>query len=245
MLTGIKDTDREILKYIDDSKLLKICTISKIMYYKVCNDDFLRRRLSKYPNIEKYKGEESWKSFFSNFVNKIEKMKRVGFIYTEGDFKKQYRLLFPNETSSVSYLAYKASEEGELTVLKHYHSHGILEYHNSECLKIASQNGHLNIVKFLIEKGLNVHSEKDAALRYAIRCGHYHIFDYLISKGANIHVNDDAPLRIAAMYGHYEIVKYLVQRGANIVYEDNACIHFARKNKHFEIVRYLNECLIK
>ena len=63
MLTGLKDTDREVLKYVEDNELLKICSINKRMWYEVCDDGFIRRRLR---NInEKYKKEdETWKRFF-------------------------------------------------------------------------------------------------------------------------------------------------------------------------------------
>jgi hypothetical protein len=54
-LTGIKDLDREILKRIPDGNLLKACTINKKMYNEVCDDAFIKRRLSKYPNLEIYK----------------------------------------------------------------------------------------------------------------------------------------------------------------------------------------------
>ena len=65
-LSGLKDVDREILKHVDDEQLLKFCSIDNKTWNSVCDDDFLRRRLTgKYPGIEKYKKtKESWKRFF-------------------------------------------------------------------------------------------------------------------------------------------------------------------------------------
>ena len=61
-LSGLKDVDREVLKHVDDKELLRVCTIDRNTWNEVCDDNFLRRRLSKYPDIEKYKLEnESWK----------------------------------------------------------------------------------------------------------------------------------------------------------------------------------------
>ena len=65
-LSGLKDIDREILKYVDDGELLKICSVDKKMWNEVCDDNFLKRRLSQYPGIEKYKGQKSWKKLSSN-----------------------------------------------------------------------------------------------------------------------------------------------------------------------------------
>ena len=69
MLTGLKDLDREVLKHVDDKELLKICRINKKMWNEICDEWFLKRRLSKYVDIERYKkDDESWKRFFSRFV---------------------------------------------------------------------------------------------------------------------------------------------------------------------------------
>ena len=57
-LTGILDLDREILRYVEDLQLLKVCSINKKMWDSVCNEAFLRRRLNKYPEIEKYRNTD-------------------------------------------------------------------------------------------------------------------------------------------------------------------------------------------
>ena len=64
-LTGIKDLDREILSKLPDEELLQVCIVNKRFWNDVCDDNFLRRRLSsKYPRIDQYKSFESWKQFF-------------------------------------------------------------------------------------------------------------------------------------------------------------------------------------
>jgi len=74
-LSGILDTDREILGKLDDKSLLNVCLIDKYTWNKVCDDTFLRKRLlNKYPRIESYKTEESWKSFFLRFIRYISLM---------------------------------------------------------------------------------------------------------------------------------------------------------------------------
>ena len=39
-LSGLKDIDREILKYVDDKELLKICSVDKKTWNEVCDDNF-------------------------------------------------------------------------------------------------------------------------------------------------------------------------------------------------------------
>ena len=88
-LTGLKDVDREVLKHVSDKELLRACTIDRRMWNDVCDDNFLRRRLSKYPGIEKYKREkESWKQFFLRAIYYISKLKDFNFEYEYGDFNK-------------------------------------------------------------------------------------------------------------------------------------------------------------
>ena len=53
----------------------------------------------------------------------------------------------------------------------------------------AAQEGHVEIVKYLIEKGANVHAEtstQDTALTYASANGHTIISDILLQCGARL-----------------------------------------------------------
>ena len=93
-VTGILDTDREILRYVEDERLLKVCSINKRMWNTVCDDAFLRRRLNKYPEIEKYRKEETLKTFFAKVAYYITKLQEnFQFEYIVGDFEKYYEIL--------------------------------------------------------------------------------------------------------------------------------------------------------
>lgn len=83
MLTGIKDLNREILSYICDDELLKVCRINRYFYYKVCDDAFLKRRLKKY-NLSHI---ESGKGFFFDILYCLPRMTKMGFEYTCGNLK--------------------------------------------------------------------------------------------------------------------------------------------------------------
>ena len=76
-------------------------------------------------------------------------------------------------------------------------------------LRIASLNGHLDVVKCLISHGSNIHTNNDEALRWASKNGHLAVVEYFIMNGADIHAADDYALVEASENGHTAIVKYL------------------------------------
>jgi hypothetical protein len=57
---------------------------------------------------------------------------------------------------------------------------------------------------------INIHMNKDMALRMSSKYGHLEVVKYLVEQGADIHANNDRALREAAKNGHLEVVKYMV-----------------------------------
>jgi ankyrin repeat protein len=153
-LNGIKDLDREILKRIPDEKLLKVCTINKKMYYEVCDDAFIKRKLSKYPNLEMYKdSDKSWKSFFTSVIRYKKNMKEeFDFEYTEGNFEKQYSLLKQHTDGLLLY----AVLEKEMSLIKY-----CINKRSDDldfALSSVASFGDLDIIKYLMAKGANTPS---------------------------------------------------------------------------------------
>ena len=64
-------------------------------------------------------------------------------------------------------------------------------------------------------EGPNIHANNDLALRLAANNGHLNIVQYLVSKGANIHALSNGALMMAAMICHLPIILYLFSIGAN------------------------------
>ncbi len=116
--------------------------------------------------------------------------------------------------------------------------------HNDGTLRLASQNGHLDVVKYLIEKGADIHAWNDAALRLASQNGHLDVVKYLIEKGADIHAWNDAALRWASQNGHLEVVRYLVEHEADIHAFDDWALRWASLSGHLEVVKYLESLMV-
>ncbi len=238
-LTGIKDLDREILSKVPDDELLKACTVDKRFWNDVCDDNFLRRRLSKYPGIEKYKSSQSWKQFFLSVIFYISKMKEnYEYEYTNGDFKKQYQLLkkFHNDLET---LMDEAIQQKEYSLLFYVVEKGIDQRLLDIALYMLAGDGNLEMVKYLIKKGADINSNMRVPLTMAVRNGHYNLVKYLVESGSLIPTYILTP---ASSRGYFDIVKYLVEKKGDINGEElNEALEQAKKNKRYDIVKYLRE----
>ena len=82
-------------------------------------------------------------------------------------------------------------------------------------LHLASINGHLEIVKLLLESGANVHIKDkgdQTALHLASRNGHLEIVKLLLESGANVNIKDkngQTALHYASRYHKSEVVNLL------------------------------------
>ena len=239
MITGLKDLDREILSKISDKELLKVWNVNKKFYYDVCDDEFLKRRLSKYLSIEKYKYKiETWKQFFIRCTCYILKLQgRYKFTYIEGDFVKQYEI-FSKKYFYDNNPLFESVKAGQLSLIIHILKEKFDDETLGKCLIYASQNGHLDTVKYLIERKVNIHTKNDAALKWATSHGHYNIVKYLVESGAAIHSENNRCLMFASEHGHLEIVKYFIDKGLK---NFDPALRYASLNGHLNVVKYLVE----
>lgn len=89
-------------------------------------------------------------------------------------------------------------------------------------LHLAAENGHLEIVKFLIEKGADVLDRNNSgrvALHQAAIKGHIDVMEFLIAQGTPVDapsLQKYTPLHYTAMWGNKETLEYLIAKGANV-----------------------------
>jgi ankyrin repeat protein len=80
--------------------------------------------------------------------------------------------------------------------------HNLLWNHTAEA-------GYLDVVKYLVERGVDIHSGNEYALRWGSHNGHLSVVKYLVEQGANIHVKNDSALNWARNNSHIEVANYL------------------------------------
>ncbi len=123
-------------------------------------------------------------------------------------------------------------------------------------LHVAARAGRLDMIKFLVESGMNINLNegvpKSAPIAHAASEGYLEIVDYLFSKGAKLDVSDpNRNALFSAIYGgHIDIVRYLVQNGIDITIKytgdtmkDMGAYEFAIERGQTEIADYIKEKL--
>ena len=184
-LTGLKDTDREILSKLEsDRDLLNACAVNKYAW-KLCDDDFFRNRLaSKYPDTIKYKNRKSWKEYYLKTIFYISRMfEEYNFVYKTGDPQIYYDIMF--KTLHIHNEIYKAAANNYLDLVNFYLDNNP----DFRALLIgnvlsgaASTNNMEMIQRFLKEASLDVLNQ---GLRSAVKHMNLDLAIFFIKNGAN------------------------------------------------------------
>ncbi|MFF2875008.1 suppressor of fused domain protein [Gottfriedia sp. NPDC057991] len=119
-------------------------------------------------------------------------------------------------------------------------------------LHVAASKGELNIVKKLIDIGIDVNKLGGifggGALNAAASAGHIEIVEYLLSCGADMDVSEPVrnPLFGAISNGHADVAKLLIESGIDTsvkytgeIMKDTDAFKFAREQGEFEILKLL------
>ena len=75
--------------------------------------------------------------------------------------------------------------------------------------------------------------------------GHLDVVKHLVDNGVDIHIMDNIPLRLASTYDHLDIVKYLIENGADIHACNDSALELASRNGYLDIVKYLKSVYIE
>ena len=236
-ISGIRDVDRQLISSFDDREIITTCSLNKYLNNVVCDNNFFFNLLKqRYPDTLKYINTKDYKRYYLSVVYYVSKMKEdYDYDYKSGNPKIQFDIL--KEFSKLPYLVIESAILGELDLLKYAANKGYdLRVDSDIALRKAVENGHLDVVKYLVSQGLLLTAWDIVPSSLH---GHLDVVKYLVDQGADIHLLNDIAVRYASRYGYLDVVKYLVDNGANIRANDDESLRQAREKGHTEIVNYI------
>ena len=244
MLTGNKDLNIKILNNLEDRDLVNFFLTNRY-FYNLGKNKYLwmNRILDRFSClgidiIKKYKEEKTWKQYYVDLVSVTMDEKQLIINAQDGRLDKiivGLELGIPR--SELEGSVTMACLYGQLEVVRYLSEH--YNVNNNNSVVIASSNGYIEIVKYLVENGADIHIFNNFALIQSSRYGYIEIVKYLVENGADIYAANNFALRLASKEGHIEVVKYLVENGANIYAENQGALRWAQNQGHTEIVNYL------
>jgi len=107
---------------------------------------------------------------------------------------------------------------------------------NEYALRVASQNGFLQVVQKLIEMGADASIDQYFPLRTAVQNNQIQMARFLLNH-SDIHADDDFCVRSAASDGNVEMFQLLMQHGANPHALDHEALILAAASGHLQLVQ--------
>lgn len=211
-LLGIgKDVIGVIALNLNEKELLNFCMTSK----ETCRDETFKYYLeNNYPesDILRYKpAGQTWKQYFLSFVYYKDILKRL--------FNRDYT---KEDKGDIKQILDDLINRDDINLL----------------FMTAALKGDLESVKYLVNRGADIHYNRDFAFMGAIENGHLNVVKYFLEKGVDINAFNSAPLLEAVKHGRLNIVMYLVESGAEI---NPWSISKAIEGNYWDIVKYLIE----
>lgn len=218
MLSGNKNTDREILLKLKDNDVINYCnnTKNKFIYKEICNESFFHNyMIIHYPNVLKYKtGDMTWKQYYLKTIWYISKMKEESdFEFKTGNPKEYYDILH-NELMLHIFFE-RIGEINAKDLYEIYSKKFPGENNMPHAIKGAAKNNHKDFIDYLIkeDKGISYKINLlNLGLEGATESNNMDLIDFFIDKGAD---NFNIPLRIAAKNGNIKLVDLFLDKGAN------------------------------
>jgi ankyrin repeat protein len=132
-------------------------------------------------------------------------------------------------------LIVECAMNGTLEIMRYLVDAGIdIHTHGSNALNEACSNN-IEMVRYLVDNGIKI---DDNVLIYT---SELEIIRYLVEHGANVRANNDKVLRHHARRNDLDIVRYLVDNGADIHASNDEALYLSSMNESFDVVRYLIE----
>lgn len=116
------------------------------------------------------------------------------------------------EVAIVSYLLPKYFRRGRTlkSRIKSFFNHNLaISSRLSNALQTAIINHQIDVVKVMVEQGVNIHYKNEQALQTAVSNGDLDIVQYLIEKGACMHTGKPNAYNLAMSGGHDDVGSFM------------------------------------
>ena len=133
----------------------------------------------------------------------------------------------------------RACRKGNLNIVQYLIEQYLTDYKCDYALYVAILNGHLDVVKYLIEKCNHIPVKSNEMLKTVCKKGNLQLLKYLIENCKIKFTSHKNVIFLTAKYGHLDVIKYLIE---NYNFKSRQKdLNIASKNNHLHIVKYLNE----
>jgi uncharacterized protein len=112
-------------------------------------------------------------------------------------------------------------------------------YENYDILQNIYENGDLEFIQSIIDKGLDINNTKINPLIYACHLNNIELVKLLLDNNANINICDQAAIITACRNNNFDIVKLLLENNADINARKGWPLAIASKNNFHDIVKLL------
>lgn len=204
-----------LLTFIADKELIENCNKNDYFRNKVCDESFFHSVLDRrYPELLDFKKhDQTYKAFYLEMIYYLSSLKEIykydyifgKYKYVSNNPKDQYNYFKKN--LSMNELMYEGALSGEIDQVEFALKNGSnIHYENDAALNAAIIKGYLNIVKYLVNNGANIHNK--SSLISAVEKNQLEVIKYLLSLGMNFEEIRSAEF-YAKQKGHLELVEYL------------------------------------
>jgi ankyrin repeat protein len=129
-------------------------------------------------------------------------------------------------------------------VIKYCIEHKVdVNSYNGYALKYNACRNNLDIVRYLVNSGANIHRDiNNVTLQNIINHGSLDVLRYFVDeKHLDIRAHYINILRLSAKNGHLHIIKYCVEKGVNLYTFGNGILQLSARNGNFSVVQYFLE----
>jgi ankyrin repeat protein len=138
--------------------------------------------------------------------------------------------------------------QGKVLIMKIFFSLGENEYQiAANSIAAAVENNHLDVLKELAERGIELETKSGLALCIAARNNNTEVIDFLLSKNVSIDATspDFEAIHCASQSGNLGTVKLLISKGANVnaTTQDKRLtpLHLSVMSRKLDVSNYLIE----